>query len=722
MFVIALTAIILPIFLGFSIYITIFQRVDIIECLTFSVGMGYGILYIVLFVENRFLNIQYSLNNSIGIQVVFLTIVGFLCFERRDMVLSSYNEIIRTFNILNDVLKIKKYRYFLAFLSFLYFLIIYKSLFFPVVEPTASYAYGMLTREIFENKVLPSASQIKNENHYYSYTNLPYVIGGYFCVSNNNFNDIYIKFLPPLYSALSILIIYRISNVFSNNRNVLIFSILFSLGNPYFIKMSIGFMADIFVVFYFLLGTQFLLKFLADKSTKNITLSSIFCAFAALSKLNGYLLFMALFLSLLIWVSLDYLKTSTALKNKPRTLISSIHPIFFYFLIPFILINLPILFWNFMHLGDPVYPHLFGEYHGVQGTVTNIAQTQNQNGNGSFFNSKIITNSKNFAEITIYFIGVLLIYLIILEIKKDFIKIFKMNSVQSFIVWLSIISISIIFIFSFFRYNRGSFIRYSMSSLCLMSIIAAKKLNDIIEGCKLSKFEFRIGIFLVCIAFFYFLSKIFIGESTGILVAHGVLIDFHNRKLLPVISVIGLILLLKYSRHISERTYKKHGNYVIIIISILLIIPPFYSAFAQKDWIFEIDNDFPYIQHPSDTNVLKAEYGSDFVNMVNWINSNTPKNATMLSHTNFRYYIDRTILSLKSPQFKEIPLAENFSEVLQILKKNNVNYYLDVPKSSLIWATCIDMCPIKNNLTDPHMVLKEKYGDFKLFKFNYDLQ
>ena len=706
--------IIVPVVFGFLVYQNFVRNRNPSESLSFSIGFGFSFLYILLHVENRYLGMSFSLSNllSTNLFMVFISLILWIK-NKHTLNLSSskeYFEIVKKY-LISYINTSSPHKYILMFLSILYVIVFYKSIFFPILGEDTVKLYSYLSKRIFIDQSLPSSYSIIYDSSGYSTPNMPLLIPAYLSILGGSYNEIYLRIMPPLTSLLCSLLIVRLSNQCYPKMETGLYSLALFLFIPSAVYISIEFMQDIFMLFFFLLSINFLLKFNTYKNTKYLVLSAFFLGISSFCKYNAVMLFPPVIMTVLI---LYYKQTSTKSENK-LIAYDSYRKVIIFFILPLLFTISPVIIWKIINLGDPFYPILFGRQY------SDSIVYQSSDALSNYYILKLAI--KPFYPF-IYQIGLLVpcFCYIFYKNNKDAFN-FKTNI--SIIFFIGIWSFSFILIYGLVRgHSTTAISRYVIPGYCLMAIVSSKYLLDVFKSRKFVQERKNIYIFFLCSYILYILSynvfRVLFGKSTGLSELNSIVSEIINYYFLAgFLSPFIFIIILIYATRYFSKNYSR--NQFLYLVMVIILIPPYVTALEYRHPF--IDNSYPFIDVIPEEEVLKEYYGPDIIDMINWINHNTDSDSSIVTYTNLKYYFERDIFTLNSVYFEEIHKASNFSIVLNILHTKGINYYLEVPfESKAVFMMDYDLyhnCSIRTNLDNDNVTLAKSYGDVKLYRLNY---
>jgi len=225
-------------------------------------------------------------------------------------------------------------------LGFFVFFSHYHALLYPVLEWDALIYHAEAARLIYENMGMPliAGPSIGIEMSA-NYPPLFSAIGAFLYILIDNFDDFYLRLIPPIAGLLVILSVYKLGSLIGDRRYGL-FSALVLVMFQWFIKCSVYCTYYILLTLFIILSILFIILALVKGDNRYLIPSSILVAF---SLLTSYLALYYLAFFILCLVGMVYLK-----RIRLRDVL-------------FILIIISLLggIWyvrNFLLLGNPVYP------------------------------------------------------------------------------------------------------------------------------------------------------------------------------------------------------------------------------------------------------------------------------------------------------------------------------------------------------------------------------
>lgn len=218
--------------------------------------------------------------------------------------------------------------------------------------------YGVHALGIINSGLL----QEMHENQVWMYlTDIGYKLFGMTLVSS--------RLMSIIFGSLSILVLYFLTKEMFNKKTALISSLLFTFSS-YHIIMTLTEL-DITMMFFILLSSYFLIKYLKDKRLIDYIISIVFLGIGILTKNIG-----ALFIPVYLLMILFYPK----LKDKSKVISKeNMKKILIFFLIIFV-ISLPILTFNYIlykekDLTDLQFSRFFsGDNKGIYESIANTIQ------------------------------------------------------------------------------------------------------------------------------------------------------------------------------------------------------------------------------------------------------------------------------------------------------------------------------------------------------------
>ncbi|MBN1245330.1 hypothetical protein JXA31_07025 [Candidatus Bathyarchaeota archaeon] len=318
-------------------YVLARDGVDITERLLLSIGLGFGVTYVVMILIGILWEI--SLLTIILTQVSLFVVLLFAAFYR-GLTLKFYgflrmekkNGYIPKFSLLDAIL--------LIVIGIYVVVAIYQTVSYPAIE-WDSLAYGVnYAKIIFENGKIPliAGPSIGLEMSA-SYPPGVQLLAVYLYVFAGNANDFYFRILQPIFGLATIIVTYKFAMLVTKNRTASVFAI--------FVLSAMSTFWELFVHETYLMCLTLMLTLSAffffkaynsndAEAKKYETAGTLFCCFSALTSYIGIASF-----GLLLLYSINR-RLSAKRFTWLTTLASAI--------------TLPWYIRNFLLLGNPVYP------------------------------------------------------------------------------------------------------------------------------------------------------------------------------------------------------------------------------------------------------------------------------------------------------------------------------------------------------------------------------
>ena len=699
MIVFVLLGILAPWLFGYSICVFL-KKQKFIERLCLSFALGFGSVNLIMFIENQYFNVKYDFANSLTIVIFFFIISVVAMAMKRERILEDLADMTNLIknSLSSSKISISYFLYFslLCLILGLIAIILYKALFFPIVEWDAVYYHAYISKQVFLMGNLPTqvgSSYMEYVNAYPTHLVLQHV---WLYTLNNELNDVLARLISPIYGILILALTFDICKKLFQNLNIAAVSVIVLLCNPVFIHNAIVVNNDIIVVFYCLLSLVFFLKFLHEKHNEYLVLSGIILGFGELVKYT--VLAFALPLSIVLFWFLITSRSKilkrgvnqnphkSIILNTPATKAT------FSFLIPLILVPLPFYLRNFLFFGNPVYPYFFSIFGGLDLDKWILSEEY-------IFGGYISSFHLIFPLTIARYLNIFIVFLYLLSITK-----FSKCLVNQKIVHVILIILLVVCYVRFVGPYMNAW-RFFLVAIPLISIFATKRLFDMVN--KLSDQKLVLGL----------LSFIFFCALLYILVNSMRLEQFSKTWLLYYIfPVLCAILILMYM-YFETKPFKTKANvFLLFLIFMVMIAPSYFTGLEAKYDL--ITSKPPFVRdHPSEELVIVSKLGDLYI-VQKWINNNLSSDAKILSFEDRRYYLDREIVPADSVKVKRIYTSPTLEGALDTLQQLNITYVLTLAKGE--FAPLYKKSIIHKNLNNS-TVFKLIYqkDDIRLYSIQY---
>lgn len=519
-------------------------------------------------------------------------------------------------------LKLKyKFSIFSILILIIFLLSFYKAIFFPITSGDAVSMYAFVSEKAWIDGFPPQPSSSLMEVSYaYPNTNFALFLYNYFFGINLGFNDIFIKILVPLFSILNLIIIYRISYILFKKKEISELSVALVLSSIVFSGFIIQEYTTMYELFFPLLAVYSFSIYYRENNYKFLILTGIFLSATLMIKYTLIPFVIFFLLSILL------IKKNIKVPLKLGLIAFPLSSIFY--------------LRNLIFFKNPFYPYFFG---------------------GVNFNPYLSHIHLSWAAAPKYTLEQLFIALIpislfiwiffllfLINVKKlsnlenkELIKILSLTSILFFLFW---------FFTSAFITEASGF-RHLVPAFSIASIFSSYYLVNRIKHKNLNYFEIALPFLLTLIIYFFYFN-----------LTYDPFFEYSGNLLLVIFlsSLLISLALLTIKFNIPTKIVL-----TLLLIS-LMITPLAFSAFAKRTTLWEF---------PSKEEVIKKYYPNQ-LEVFSFINNNLPKNSTILTFYNQRYYIKRYILPADSPKVFFIYKNISLESAIKKLKELGVNYIM----------------------------------------------
>jgi len=325
-------------------YVLVRDGVDITERLLLSVGLGFGVAYVVMILIGILWEI--SLLTIILTQaILFITLLLAAFYREKKLNFDDY------LRVKNEKVHIPKFNLFeaimLIVIGIFVIVAVYQTVAYPAIE-WDSLAYGVnYAKIIFENGKIPliAGPSIGLEMSA-SYPPGVQLLAVYLYVFAGNANDFYFRILQPIFGLVTMLATYKFAMIVTKNRTASVFAVFTLSAMSTFWELFVHETYFMCLTLMLTLSAFFFFKAYNSNDSdakKYEIVGMLFCCFSALTSYIGLFSF-----GLLLLYSI-----SRRISAKRFTWLA-------------VLASFIILPWyarNFILLGNPVYPFFgFGNY------------------------------------------------------------------------------------------------------------------------------------------------------------------------------------------------------------------------------------------------------------------------------------------------------------------------------------------------------------------------
>jgi len=694
MIILSLSGLLSLLVFGYGACLLFIKQSDFYERIIFSAAFGTGTAGLLIFLLNGALGLPINFASSLLLCLFLLVIGSLLVFYNRKNI--EWPGKIRKNELLKKNLVLK------IILAIMIILILYKSLFFPIVNGDAIGFQAPLVKDIYNEQGLPLDVGPNTVESTRAYPLFFHLIAAWLINLNQGFNDIFIRMLPPLFSLLSLLVTYLLAKkfVFQKARPALLSAFLV-MSLPMFVNFSVYANQETMFTFFSLSGVYFIMKYLQEKNTKDkkdMLFGFMFLAFSIHTKQLGLFYSLSVFVALVFILFgkelLQSIKSKHFIKGLKHIINSREFKALCLSVLLFLVIIAPYFIRNMVEFNDPLYPFLSASSLHLNGKnfVPFIYQHITEAyAKVTLFHSPAYTlfGIVNYVREKAYCMSVFLAVLVLVALFRFK----KLKQEQRYLLYFMII---------FTAYYAYSFLlkyRYYMAAVPLVCIVAAGELDRLIGKGAGKKTRIILWISLISLAialaayFAVLAKKEFV---VGLLGASGPLAE-HFLAMPDLVVIMNLIVpmiaLLLFLLCDNGKAWK----ICVAMIMIVLSIPSLYSlAFIQYGitsdtfvegfgWIRQ-DKDLGLFQRevlkplPDKEAVLKLNLG-EYYDVIQFINK-LPKDSAILSTENGgSYYIDKPMIIIDSYKMASTySVGTNawisMAGALEALKNNSITHVL----------------------------------------------
>lgn len=422
----ALFAYFIPFIFGLGLYLNIVDKKGFWEGAATAWGLGWGAVYLILFVSNQYLHVTFTPAFVFTIAVVMGSFALILLWNKRDLAKPSIGYIIGQRNKLLSP-------YFLLIIP-LIILVFYKtSLALGGFDELVYHAY--IPKLIYENGTIPTEVNSVWSNIYNSHPNLFVLQQSWVYFITDSSNDIYIRLLPWKYSVLTLGLVYAAaSRMFSERAGN--YAVIMFISSPLFVYLSYRMLSDMPLAFFTILSVYYLIRWQEQAGSidsgpdqnRFLIMAGVFLGLASVVKYNGLALAIAVIMI-------------TCLKARKNTV---------WLILPFVAVASVFYMRNIIVYGNPTFPFFYKIFGGTEIKMFTIYSEFTKTGNS------LITFIHVFLEPVIIITFVYLIYKWRDKIYQTLFSIFLLTFMLVFIIHTS----------------SGSFIRYVALTFPLAAVMA----------------------------------------------------------------------------------------------------------------------------------------------------------------------------------------------------------------------------------------------------------
>jgi len=517
-------------------------------------------------------------------------------------------------------------------------LIIYKGLTIPPTSTDAIVYHMRLPKLAWETGILETSPGVGWLDLVTALPNLLVTQQLWIYLGANEFNEVLVRPILPVYSLLLLVLVYSDARRwFGTSTALLAASGLFSLNE--FASLTITIWAEIPVAFYAYLAVRSLLD--STGGVAPLVKTGSFAGMASLVKYNGLVVALALaFIPLVLYLlperTVPWGRKIRGL-SRPLASLAVIG-------LSASLVAAPILVRNLLIFGNPIYPFLFGGQNTEQ-----IA----------YFNEQFTPIEQS--RFRLFEIIVLAGTLLTAGVAVGLLRLRRWSRSEK------TLALSLLLYLPIYLYAplAGSHIRYMAPVIPALSVLAARQLSW-----WLSEADLR-GRLSGAVAFSMVLVLVLV-----VFAALDVRPEYFVRYTQWFAASAALVLLILLIRTLQERAVVL--KLAVLSVALVLLTPGMLAVAAERFPPRETVWDISLLP-PESGAYLESRFGDDW-RMWQWINTNLPTEALILTFEPRLLYLERDVLFGSDHEL--IPTySMALAESVAFVRGLGVDYILDSPWS-----------------------------------------
>ncbi|HYD03341.1 MAG TPA: phospholipid carrier-dependent glycosyltransferase [Alphaproteobacteria bacterium] len=698
MLILALFGLLAILIFGYAIVKSFFKnsqqdRISNKEYFVSSVAVGVGTFSLIFFIVDQFIfsAAGVGFNSTIAFAyslLMFLIGIFVLHFDEDFHHMRSFKAFLsRNFSrkVLKEKFKdlISENRTIKILIALMFILIIYKSLFFPIINGDGIGYHAPIIRDLYNDGGLSHDVGSNTIEFTRAYPPTFFILGAWPSILDAEYSEVFIKLMPLLFGFLTLIVVYLLaknivfkdSPLLDGKRKALLATFLL-MTFPMFANHNVYLNNDTIFTFFGILGIYFLMKYFKENSEvpdrktngRYMLLSFAILGFAVNAKHLGVILFASVFIPFVLILFKKELigifkdRFGNFGRDIKKIFTSKKFKLLLLSLVVLLIVIAPYFLRNYVYFNDPVYPYLSSTeiFAGKNFHPFLFEPLAEAHDRLNLFYSPAYTafSITNYARDKDYSMSVLFAVLLLIAI----INFRKMNEQQRYLLYfLGIYTI-------FFVYTILVKYRYFMIGAAILCVVVASKFDDFLKF-RVSRLEKKIlywslgliSLSLVGYLLMLYYSNFFIG-LLGPLSARfisGIDIIIMISLLTAIVALLVWVLVNKFVK-LNSKTARRAWSAILLVI---LAIPSLwglavinygltdeatgqilYSKYLDNKEIYD-DNIFRF--NPDDSSVLLMNFGKGYEAQL-IIRDGTPADTVTLQYGGVSYYSERDYVLIDS--------------------------------------------------------------------------
>ncbi|MBN2459181.1 glycosyltransferase family 39 protein [Candidatus Woesearchaeota archaeon] len=676
MMMLAILGLIVPALLGYGISLFFFKRKELgfLAKVVVSSSLGFGLLGYIMFVINQFLGIKLSfLACLIILLAFFLLAIIFIAINfsnqkvKLPAVLNEYKNNLKPSNLSHNLL-------LKSLIVIVMIVVFYKALFFPIVDGDALGMHGPMIEHIYKtgylsNDVGPSTIEFTR-----AFPAFFKITGAWLVVLNQEFDDMFIRLLPALFSLLLAITTYALGMRILKDKRRSLLAVLLLLSFPAFAMQAVFVNEDMMFSFFAVAAVYLLIAYLQEKKPAFLVFGMINLAFTTQVKHLGMPFCVSVFIPLLF-----------LLHNEKKDWLKVIKSLIVPILLVLLIVS-PYFIRNIIEYKDPVYPYMSFAPPYIQSKnfvpflfepiklhieSAKLPYALKQPGYFLFGIANYVLSKS-------YSMSVFFIFLFILTLRNFK----KLRKEQKYLIY---------FILFFTAYYAWSFLlkyRYYLAAIPLLCIVVADEFHSLLFS-RISRKQrrFIIASILVLLA----ATLAYLGMVAGHEMVAGVLGDQASHFLRQVDATVMLNLIAPLLALAFIFSLKNQKARVAIILIISLLPSVFGLVFIRTGLLTNsLGETFGFIDPGANTSLFIKEvlkpipsreavlqlYFVNYYPVIQFINNNLSSGDKLMTFGEGSiYYVNKEMIPFDSYRMKNT-FDTSFTQALGALKGQGITHVL----------------------------------------------